>query len=143
MTLVEKLLVLHAVFPFSLLRSEELLTIATAMNPQRLPPGHLLCEAGGIINRLFVRVEGDAVDDKGNIMQAVVGTTIILTGKPAPFAIHAGPAGYYALTLPRGKFFTVINECPALLAGFFRMPLLGVDYPFAAPAAAAPEERAE
>ena len=26
------------------------------------------------------------------------------------------------------KFFTVVNECPALLAGFFRMPLLGVDY---------------
>lgn len=128
MTLAQKLLALHAVFPFSLLRSEELLTIATAMTVQRFAPGHLICEQGGVINRLYVRIEGDAVGRNGTTMQAVVGTTILLTGKPAPFAIRAGDAGYLALSLPRGKFFTVINECPALLAGFFRMPLLGVDY---------------
>ena len=128
MTLAQKLLALHAVFPFSLLRSEELLTIATAMTVQRFAPGQLICEQGGVINRLYVRIEGEAVGRDGIVMQAVVGTTILLTGKPAPFAIHAGDSGYLALSLPRGKFFTVINECPALLAGFFRMPLLGVDY---------------
>lgn len=128
MTLSEKLLALHAVYPFSLLRSEELLTIATAMRPHRFDPGAILCEEGGVISRLYVRVEGDAVDARGTPMQAVLGTTILLTGKPAPFTIKAGPAGYAALSLPRGKFFTVVNECPALLAGFFRMPLLGVDY---------------
>ncbi len=128
MTLSEKLLALHAVYPFSLLRSEELLTIATAMRPHRFDPGAILCEEGGVISRLYVRVEGDAVDARGTPMQAVLGTTILLTGKPAPFAIKAGSAGYVALSLPRGKFFTVVNECPALLAGFFRMPLLGVDY---------------
>lgn len=127
-TLAQKLLALHAVFPFSLLRSEELLTIATAMTVQRFAPGHLICEEGGVINRLYVRIEGDAVGRDGTVMQAVVGTTILLTGKPAPFAIRASASGYVALSLPRGKFFTVINECPALLAGFFRMPLLGVDY---------------
>lgn len=128
MTLAQKLLALHAVFPFSLLRSEELLTIATATTVQRFAAGHLICEQGGVINRLYVRIEGTAVGRNGMVMQAVVGTTILLTGKPSPFAIRAGDSGYVALALPRGKFFTVINECPALLAGFFRMPLLGVDY---------------
>lgn len=128
MTLADKLLALHAVFPFSELRPEELLTIATAMRVHRFDPGALICEQGGVIARLYVRVEGYAVDAKGTRMQAVLGTTILLTGKPAPFAIKAGPEGFVALSLPRGKFFTVINECPALLVGFFRMPLLGVDY---------------
>lgn len=128
MTLAQKLLALHAVPPFTALRSEELLTIAAAMTVQRFKPEQLLCEQGGLINRLYVRVAGSAVGPDGTIMQPVVGTTILLTGKAAPFAIAAGPEGYVALSLPRGKFFTVINECPLLLAGFFRMPLLGVDY---------------
>ena len=136
MTLAEKLLALKAVKPFDLLRSEELLTIATAMTVHSFKADAVICEAGGVINRLYVRVQGEAVGIGGTAMQHVVGTTILLTGKAAPFAIKAGPAGYVALALPRGKFFTVINECPALLAGFFRMPLLGVDYagmPAAAP----------
>ncbi len=128
MTLAEKLLALHAVPPFTALRSEELLTVATAMAVQRFKPDQVICEAGGIINRPYVRVDGDALGLNGTPMQRVLGTTILLTGKAAPFAITAGPTGYVALALPRGKFFTVINECPALLAGFFRMPLLGVDY---------------
>lgn len=128
MTLAERLLALQSVAPFNSLRSEELLTIATAMSVHRFKPDHVICEAGGVINRLYVRVDGDAVGIGGTIMQRVVGTTILLTGKVAPFAIKAGPAGYVALALPRGKFFTVINECPSLLVGFFRMPLLGVDY---------------
>ena len=128
MSLAEKLLALHAVYPFSLLRSDELLTIATATTLHRFPPGHLLCGEGAVIQRLYVRVTGGAVDAKGTAMQPVLGTTILLTGKPAPFPILAGPEGFTALSLPRGKFFTVLTECPALLAGFFRMPLLGVDY---------------
>jgi hypothetical protein len=117
MSLAEKLLALHAVYPFSLLRSDELLTIATATTLHRFPPGHLLCGEGAVIQRLYVRVAGGAVDAKGTAMQPVLGTTILLTGKPAPFPILAGPEGFTALT-----------ECPTLLAGFFRMPLLGVDY---------------
>lgn len=127
-SLAGRLLALHAVAPFDILRSEELLTIATAMSVHRFKPGQTICEQGGVINRLYVRVEGDAVDGRGTVMQHVLGTTILMTGKPAPFPIKAGPAGYLALALPRGKFFTVINECPDLLVGFFRMPLLGVDY---------------
>ncbi len=103
MTLAEKLLALHAVPPFTALRSEELLTVATAMTVQRFKPDQVICEAGGIINRLYVRVDGDALGLNGTVMQRVLGTTILLTGKAAPFAITAGPAGYVALALPRGK----------------------------------------
>ena len=128
MKLVDKVLALQAVAPFSILRPDELLTIATACGEQLLGPGQLLCREGSVLQRLYVRVEGTAVDRAGTEMQPSIGTTMLLTGKPAPFDILAGPLGLRALSLPRGKFFTVIVECPGLLTGFFRMPLLGVDY---------------
>ncbi|MCB1553927.1 MAG: cyclic nucleotide-binding domain-containing protein [Xanthomonadales bacterium] len=124
----ERLLALSRVAPFSSLRPDELMTIASATHARQFAPGSLLCPKQGIIQRLYIRIEGCAVDEAGTPMQPVVGTTILLTGRPAPFAIHAGPEGMLALVLPRSKFFTVIHECPALLVGFFRMPLLGVDY---------------
>jgi len=128
MALADRLFALHDVHPFSLLRADELLTIATATSLHRFPARHLLCGEGAIIPRLYVQVAGWAEDPAGNRMQPVLGTTILLTGKPAPFPIVAGAEGYTALSLPRGKFFTVLSECPTLLTGFFRMPLLGVDY---------------
>ncbi|HSY53311.1 MAG TPA: hypothetical protein VK785_02640 [Opitutaceae bacterium] len=128
MRLIEKVFALEAVFPFSLLKPEELLTIATAATDHRFSPGRVLCARGDVLNRLYVRIGGNAVDDHGNAMQAVLGTTMLLTSKPAPFTISTGPDGYLALAIPRGKFFTIVNECPALLVGFFRMPLLRVDY---------------
>lgn len=133
MTLAAKIFALQAVFPFSLLPPEELLVIATAAVEREYPPGHVICPLGGVIGRLHVRVGGEARSADGKPMQAVLGTTILLTGHPAPFAILAGPAGYHALTIPRGKFFTIIHECPDLLAGFFQVPLLGVDYDTAPP----------
>lgn len=43
-------------------------------------------------------------------------------------AMLAGRRGYRPLAISRGKFFTLVNECPSLLVGFFQLPLLGVDY---------------
>lgn len=128
MKLAEKIFALHAVPPFSALKPEELLIIATAATYREFPARHVLCPQGGTLHRLYVRVAGDLTDGADGVMQHVVGTTLLLTGIAAPFPIVAGPEGYCALSLPRGKFFTVVNECPALLVGFFRMPLLGVDY---------------
>jgi len=127
-TLAEKIFALHSVFPFSELKPDELLIIASAASCREFSPGHVVCPRGGSLSRLYVRVSGELTDDQGGIMQSVVGTTLLLTGISAPFPIIAGPAGYRALSIPRGKFFTIINECPALIVGFFRMPLLGVDY---------------
>lgn len=128
MSLSERLLALSRVPPFSGLRPEELLTIASATHTGRFAPGAVLCPKHGIIQRLYIGIDGNAVDEDRNPMQTVIGTTILLTGQPAPFSIHAGPNGFVALILPRSRFFTVINECPSLLVGFFRIPLLGVDY---------------
>lgn len=128
LSLGERLLALRRVMPFCTLRPAELLTIASATHTQRFAPGAVLCPRHGVIQRLYIRIEGQAVDEEGRPMQPVIGTTILLTGQPAPFAILAGSEGLGALVLPRSKFFTIINECPSLLVGFFRMPLLGVDY---------------
>ncbi len=128
MTLSEKIFALHAVSPFSQLKPEELLIAATAFSPRSYEPGTVICPAGQTINRLYVRVKGSMVDEQYRLMQSVVGTTCLLTGQATPFSILAGKNGYKGLILPRGKFFTLINECPVLLTGFFKMPLLGIDY---------------
>lgn len=127
MSLIERAFAIQALYPFHLLRPEELLVVAHAVRERRLAPGQLLCPAGGTVNHLYLRVAGQLVDPDGTVMQPVVGTTLLLTSKTAPFAIHAGPEGYLGLMIPRGKFFTLVNQCPALLVGFFQMPLLGVD----------------
>lgn len=128
MTISEKIFALNAVFPFSQLQPEELFILASAVTPRTYSPGRLICPAGEVIQRLYVRVTGSMVSAEGGVMQPVVGTTCLLTGQPSYLTIAAGPEGCTALVLPRGKFFTAINECPNLLTGFLQMPLLGVDY---------------
>jgi signal-transduction protein with cAMP-binding, CBS, and nucleotidyltransferase domain len=128
MTLAEKLFALHAVFPFSRLKPEELLIVATAFSPRRFLPGQVVCPAGEPLGHLYVKIEGDLVDERGQTLQPVVGAPSLLTGQHDRFTMMAGTVGYHALLLPRGKLFTVINECPVLLAGFFQIPMLGIDY---------------
>lgn len=129
MILAEKIFVLRSAFPFSRLKPEELLVIATAATLRTLPPGRLVTLPGGTLHHLFIRVEGDLVNDAGTPLQHVLGTTPLLTGCTVPIRIQAGPAGYRGLCLPRGKFLTIVNECPSLLVGFFEMPLLGLAGP--------------
>lgn len=129
MILTERIFALRALFPFSQLRPEELLIIATAVTERTLAPGQVLARKGGTLGRLFIRVDGDLVNDAGVTLHPVVGTTVLLTGCEVPYTVAAGPKGYHGLCLARGKFLTVVNECPALLVGFFQMPLVGVDRP--------------
>lgn len=128
LSIAEKALALQAVAPFDALVPAELLIVAAAAEPVAFAPGRVLCHSGATLSRLYVRLAGDVVDPAGTAMQPVIGTTLLLTGITAPFSMLAGPDGYRALSISRGKFFTLVNQCPALLIGFFRMPLLGVDY---------------
>ncbi|PTY03845.1 hypothetical protein DB347_21715 [Opitutaceae bacterium EW11] len=124
MTLAEKIFALRAVFPFSQLRPEELLIVATGAMLRELPPGRVLVRKGSPLNHLYIRVAGDLVTESGTAVHPVLGTTVLLTGCEAPYTVTAGPSGYRGLCLPRGKFLTVVNECPALLVGFFQMPII-------------------
>lgn len=124
MMLAEKILALHAVFPFSRLRPEELLIIATATTERDLPAGTILVRRGGTLQHLHIRVSGSLVNDLGVVVHPVLGTTVLLTGCAPPYTVQAGPDGYHGLCLSRGKFLTIVNECPLLLIGFFEMPIL-------------------
>jgi CRP-like cAMP-binding protein len=123
MTLIEKLFALRARYPFSRLRPEDLLVVADAAILREFKPGRVLAPRGGTLHHLFIRVSGTLVDDAGEPTHDVVGTTVLLTGSDVPYTLQAGPDGYRALCLPRGKLLTIIQQCPALLIGFFEMPL--------------------
>ena len=135
MTLAEKILALRAVFPFLLLRPEELLIIATATTERDVPPGQVVVQRGSTLQHLHIRVSGTLVNDLGAVVHPVLGTTVLLTGCEPPYTVKAGPDGYHGLCLSRGKFLTIVNECPHLLIGFFQMPIMR------APARSAAEAR--
>ncbi len=132
MTLAEKIFALRAQFPFSRLRPEELLVVATAATEREFEPGRVVAARGGTLHHLLVRVGGSLLDDSGRPSHPVVGTTVLLTGCEVPYTLRAGPDGFRALCLPRGKLLTIVHECPLLLIGFFEMPI------FAAPSGEAP-----
>lgn len=123
MTLIEKVFALRARFPFDRLRPEDLLVIAEAAVRREFAPDRILAPRGGTLHHLFVRVGGSLVDETGQPTHDVVGSTVLLTGCDVPYTLRAGPEGYQALCLPRGKLLTIIHQCPALLTGFFEMPL--------------------
>jgi len=127
MTLSEKAFALHGIFPFSELNAEELLIAATAFSVREFPAGSPICAAGESLNKLYVCAKGHLVNDRGEKMHLVVGATCLLAGAVTPFPIMAGDEGCVALLLPRGKFHTLINECPLLLRGLFRLRMIGVD----------------
>lgn len=125
MTLAEKIFALRSVFPFSRLKPEELLIIADAAAPCDIAPDRVVLLPGGTLHHLFIRASGDLVNDAGQPLHPVVGTTVLLTGCEVPYRIRSGTSGYRGLRIPRGKFLTIVNECPALLVGFFEMPIVG------------------
>ena len=72
---------------------------------------------------LHVVVEGEVLDDAGTRSPRVFGVTALLLDRPAPETRVASPSGgATCLLIHRGHFFTTINECPALIAGFLEMP---------------------
>ncbi len=125
MMLAEKILALRALDPFSRLRPEELLMIATATTVRDISAGAVLVRRGSSLQHLFIRVSGSLVNEAGTVLQPVLGTTVLLTGCEPPYTVLAGPSGYRGLCVSRANFLTIVNECPLLLMGFFQMPIVG------------------
>jgi len=120
-SLAEKTFVLASVYPFSLLKAEELVIVASAFVPCLHAAGSRVVQAGEALGCLHVRVAGSLVDAEGREAAPVLGCGSLLAGRAPAVSLVAGASGYSALLLPRGRFHTVINECPVLLSGLLRL----------------------
>ena len=114
MSPVEIVFALQSQDPFSSLNDAELEILAEAWVERRFAAGALVLGTGEPFHRLLIRLEGQWVCD-GKELPNVLGVQSLLAGEEGPGEIRAGSDGVRCLTLSRGHFFTLINECPAIL----------------------------
>ena len=107
--------------PFDSLRDSELEVIASVMTQKRFAPGALILGSGEPFQRLLVRLNGNWLTGDREL-PALLGVHSLLTGEEGPGEVKAGAGGCQCLTMSRGHFFTIINECPKLLLSFYSMP---------------------
>lgn len=128
MTLTERLFVLRVVPGFDQLREEELLAVAASMTERRYRPGEVVASAGTSLWHLLVVVEGRiGTMHSAQAVPPVIGADLLLANRPVPVTLTADEAdGAACLRLSKGHFFTVVNECPALLVEMIRLYAIGV-----------------
>ncbi|HYE51814.1 MAG TPA: cyclic nucleotide-binding domain-containing protein [Azospirillaceae bacterium] len=120
MTTADRLFTLRGTVPFDRLRSSELTVISEVVRERVWQPGDIICAAGEPVANLYITSDGGARFAGGEPLQPVFGAVSLLFDRPAPEPILADvPSGSRTLMIPKRHFFTIINECPGLLVGFF------------------------
>jgi signal-transduction protein with cAMP-binding, CBS, and nucleotidyltransferase domain len=127
MTLTERIFVLRGVPGFDQLREEELLAVAASMTERRYGPAEVVVMAGASMWHLLVVVGGRIhARDSARPQPPVVGADLLLTNRSATLTLTADPQeGAVCLRMSKGHFFTVVNECPALLVEMIRLHVIG------------------
>jgi signal-transduction protein with cAMP-binding, CBS, and nucleotidyltransferase domain len=127
MTLTERIFVLRVVPGFDQLREEELLAVAASMTERRYRPGEVVAAVGASLWHLLVVVDGGiGARHSTRELPQVIGADLLLANRPVPVTLTADArAGAVCLRMSKGHFFTVVNECPALLVEMIRLYALG------------------
>lgn len=123
MTLTERMFALRSVPGFDQLRDEERLAVAASMTERRYGPGEVVVLAGSSMSHLLVVVAGQVrAPGSSRSQPPVVGADLLLTNRPAAETLAADAVeGAVCLKMSKGYFFTVVNECPALLVEMIRL----------------------
>jgi signal-transduction protein with cAMP-binding, CBS, and nucleotidyltransferase domain len=118
MTLSEKIFALKSVPPFDVLRDSELALIAQEARVKQYAPSTAVSNADRPIRRLHVVTQGEVRPAAGGDALPVFGVKPLLFNQNAEEPLIAGVDGATCLTIKRGNFFTIANECPGLIVGF-------------------------
>jgi hypothetical protein len=123
MTLAERMFALRALPGFDQLRADELLAVAAGMTERRYRPGQVVAAADTSLWHLLVIVGGRVVPQEGgDALPPIVGADLLITNRSVPATLVADDReGAVCLRLSKGHFFTVVNECPALLVEMIRL----------------------
>ena len=117
MTVTERLFALQESPPLDLVRDTELPHIALATRARTFAPGEVIAAEGWPLRHLVITIEGAAEMD-GVTVPRVFGEESLLFGNELSKPLRATAAGATCLLITRAHFFTIINECPAVLIGF-------------------------
>lgn len=121
MTITEKIFALKSTQPFDRLRDSEVVLIAQEARVKRFEPGEFVSSPDKPLRRLHVVTEGEVTDGENGKPLPVFGVKPLLFNQGAGEILRAGGEGATCLTIKRGNFFTIANECPSLIVGFVEL----------------------
>ena len=98
--------------PFDRLDPDEVSTLAGVASARRYGPGEVILAAGQPVGRITIVLEGSAEEDT----EKVLGLLPALLGFPQAQTLHASAQGATCLRIRRGQFYTIVFECPEILA---------------------------
>ena len=98
--------------PFDRLDPDEVSTLASVASARRYEPGEVILAAGQPVGRITIVLEGSAQEDS----EKVLGLLPALLGFPQAQTLHASAQGAMCLRIRRGQFYTIVFECPEILA---------------------------
>lgn len=98
--------------PFDRLDQDEVSTLAGVASARHYGPGEVILAAGQLVGRIAIILEGSALE----VPDRVLGMLPALFGSPQAQTIHAGAQGATCLRIRRGQFYTIVFECPEILA---------------------------
>lgn len=118
MSAIDRLFQLHLTPPFDRLRNEELTVVAEVTRETVWHPGELIAAPDKPLRHLLIIQQG-AVTLDGRPLPRVIGAPTLLFERPLTGRLLADATrGAAGLTIARGPFFTIVNECPGLLVAF-------------------------
>jgi signal-transduction protein with cAMP-binding, CBS, and nucleotidyltransferase domain len=117
MTIVDKVLALKALEPFSSLEGAELFVIAGITKARVYQPGEKMFPGGKPFSHVYITVRGRVIFPDGSSAPEVLGVESLIGDEIFQRDVIAGTETE-CLLIPKEHFFTIMHECPALAAGF-------------------------
>lgn len=112
MNTLEKLTILRSCVPFDKLSPAELAQVADSCDEKKFLPGQTVFQKEANIMQVHVIVSGELLCGQRSL-SGIVGAEGVLLHSALREPLLAGQEGAITLMIGRGRFYTIINECPA------------------------------
>jgi signal-transduction protein with cAMP-binding, CBS, and nucleotidyltransferase domain len=125
MNITEKIFALNQIEPFSILQYSELILIAEVTSEYYYQPEKVIVPAGTVLQKLYIVVDGKVITQEGQQPIPIFGVNSLILEEAIPYDIIADKAhGATVLSISKGHFFTIINECPNVVINFLKINVL-------------------
>lgn len=108
----EMILELQSIAPFDRLEADEIATLSEVAHARSFLAGELIFRRGRPVTGVSIVLKGSV----RNGPERVLGLVSALYGLPAPADVVAGVSGAFCWQIRRGQLFTIVHECPEILA---------------------------
>jgi len=119
MNTLEKLSYLRNCSPFDKLSPAELMQVADSSDMKKYSPGQIVLHKEMSITHVHIVIEGE-VQYMEKAITGLIGAEGVFLHTTLIDNIVAGNDGALTLVIGRGRFYTIINECPAFTVSLAR-----------------------